>query len=420
MKKTFTYLLLIIAVAGTPVLAQKNVKKIYVARVNNSDTTITRRDRDEITFQAKSTITNLLELLSLLTSTIPNEPERDKIIKDSYLPNSAQIFYNDAVVIEDDINPTRVISKNTTDLSVDRYLKNLVIFYSKADTSTIKFTRVVTSSLIEGKSYLYVKVFFTSVFSGKYNDQNNNQVDVSYQPVQRVAELRAEKAGGRWRTFIVRLGFLQPDERLTNETKPVISNNSGPKQPIKGKLFLYRSTGNTSDSVAAKWDKNWLNIVRSTTDNIPVGFYQHRKIDNTSQAYVSITLTNKDRLLAFRQPNGSILAFGQVVSSNRLLAWLQIATGVVALGASYAGYNSLQNSYKVYSDRITTLNSEYAIWQTLTQQPGGNPAIPMTFGSYAKPGIYAVYGGGVSGSALLVNGIRQLVRAGKLKKQARK
>lgn len=420
MKNVFTCLLLITAVAGTPVLAQKNAKKIYVARVNNSDTTITRRDRDEITFQAKGTVGNLLELLSLLSSTVPNEPERDKIIKDSYLPNSVQVFYNDAVVIEDDINPIHTSSKSTTDLPVDRYLRNLVIFYSKADTSTIKFTRIVTSSLIEGKSYLYVKVFFTSAFGGKYNDQSSNQVDMTYQPVPRVAELRAEKVEGKWRTFIVRVGFLQPGESLATEKKPVISNNSGPKQPVSGKLFLYRSINNAVDTVAAKWDKHWLQVVRSSTDLLPAGFYQYRKIDNTSQAYVSITLTNKDQLLSFRQSNGSIIGFGQVVKSGRLLAWLQIATGVVALGASYAGYNSLQNSYKVYSDQLTTLNSEYAIWQTLTQQPGGAPATPIAFNSYAKPGIYAVYGGGVAGSALLVNGIRQLMKAGKLKKQVRK
>lgn len=420
MKKTFTFFILLLTIAGIPALAQRNAKKIYVARVNNSDTTITRRDRDEITFQAKGAVTNLQELLSLLSSTVPNEPERDKIIKDSYLPNSAQIFYNDAVVVEDDIDPTHTSPKNTADLPVDRYLRNLVIFYSKSDTSTIKFTRVIASSLIEGKAYLYVKVFFTCAFGGKYNDQSKNQVDVSYQPVQRVAELRAEKVDGKWRTFIVRLGFLQPDESLVNETKPVISNSAEPKQPIKSKLFLYRSTGNASDSIAAKWDKNWLNVVRSTTDQVPVGFYQYRKIDNTSQAYISITLTNNDQLLAFRQSNGSILAFGQVVSSNRLSAWLQIIVGTAALGASYAGYSSLQTKYKAYSDQLTALNSEYAIWQTLTQQPGGNPSAPITFGSYAKPGIYAVYGGGVAGSALLVNGIRQLVKVGKLKKQARR
>ncbi len=413
MKNTFTYILLIIAVAGAPVLAQKNAKKIYVARVNNSDTTITRRDRDEITYQAKGTIKNLLELLSLLSSTIPNEPELDKIIKDSYLPNPARIFYNDAVVIEDDINPSHTSSKNTADLPVDRYLKNLVIFYSKSDTSTIKFSRIITSSLIEGKSYLYIKVFFTSAFSGKYNDQNNNQIDEAYQPVQRVAELRTEKIDGKWRTFIVRLGFLQPDETLATEQKPVISNISSPRQPIKGKLFLYRSTGKASDSIAARWDAGWLNVVRSTTDKVPAGFYQYRKIDNTSQAYVSITLTNKDRLLAFRQSNGSILAFGQVVSSNRLLAWIQIVAGTAALAASYAGYSSLHNSYQQYSSRLTSLNSEYAIWQTLTQQPGGSSAAVMPFTTYASPGIYAVYGGGAAGAGLIFNGIRQLLKAGR-------
>jgi hypothetical protein len=417
MKKTFTFLLLGLVLIGTPVLAQKGVKKIYVAHVNNSDTTITKRDRDEITFQAKSTIKNLEELLVLVTSTIPTENQLDKSIKESYLittpPNSSQIFYNDGIVIEDDIDPRHTSSQTTADLPVDRYLKNLALFYSKSDEETIKFSRIITSTLIEGKAFPYVKVFFTSTFTGKYTDPNN-QTDVAYQPLQRVAELRVEKVDGKWRTLIVRLGFPKPGEGLTiSETKPVISPGRVPAKPVAGKEFLYRSTDNTSDSISAKWDKNWLTVIRSTTDKVPLGSYQYRKIDNTSQAFVSITLTNNDKLLAFRQTNGSSLAFGQVVPSKRLVAWLQIVAGTAALGASYVGYSSLQRSYNDYTSKLTSLNAEYAVWQTLSQQPGDSPAKPMSFTSYAQPGIYGVYGGGLVGSGLIVNGIRQLLKSGR-------
>jgi hypothetical protein len=417
MKKNFTFLLLGLVLIGMPVLAQKGVKKIYVAHVNDSDTTITKLERDEITFQAKSTIKNLEELLVLITSTIPTENQLDKSIKESYLiappPNSSQIFYNDGIVIEDDIDPRHTSSQTAADLPVDRYLRNLALFYSKSDEETIKFSQVITSTLIEGKDFHYVKVFFTSTFTGKYTAPNN-QTDVTYRPLQRVAELRVEKIDGKWRTFIVRLGFPKPGEGLTiSETKPVISPGRAPAKPVTGKLFLYRSKDNASDSISAKWDKNWLTVVHSTTDKIPLGSYQYRKIDNTSQAFVSITLTEKDRKLAFRQTNGTRLGFERLVPSRRLIAWLQIVAGTAALGASYVGYSSLQRSYNDYTSKLTSLNAEYAVWQTLSQQPGDSPAKPMSFTSYAQPGIYGVYGGGLVGSGLIVNGIRQLLKSGR-------
>jgi len=398
-----------------PVLAQKGGKKIYVAHVNNSDTTITKRDRDEITYQAKNTINNLKELLDLITSTVPNETELDKAIKDSYLfsaeTNSPQIFYNDAIIVEDDVDPRHISSENTADLPVDRYLKNLALFYAKSDQSTITFTPALTTTLIEGKAYPYIKAFFASTFTGKYNDPSN-QTNAPYQTLQRVAELRVEKINGKWRTFVTRLGFLRPGEGLTtNETAPVITPGKGPAKPITGKTYLYRSTGNAADSVAAKWDKNWLTVVRSTTSKIPLGSYQYRRVDNTSQAFVSITLTNNDKLLTFRQTNGSFLAFGQTVPSRRLIAWVQIIAGTAALGASYIGYSSLQRSYNDYKSRLTALSDEFSIWQTLSQQAGDAPAAVMAFGNYARPGIYVVYGGGLVGSGLIISGIRQLVRS---------
>jgi hypothetical protein len=412
MIKTVTFLLLGLVLVGTPVMAQKGVKKIYVAHVNNSDTTITKLERDEITFQAKEKIVTFQKVLNTIVADRSLESEREFIIKNSFLPGENQIFYNDKAQVEDDIDPTHISSKTSEYLQIENYLKDLALFFSKSDSTDLQpiaFTRIITSTLIEGQQRKSIKVFFLSTFKGKHK-----QIDDSYQPLQRVAELQVEKINGKWRTFIVRLGFLQPGEGLTtSETKPVISPGRTPAKPVTGKVFRYRSLDNRTDSISAKWNKNWLTVIRSTTDKVPLGSYQYRKIDNTSQAFVSITLTNNDKLLAFRQTNGSSLAFDQVVPSRRLVAWLQIIAGTAALGASYVGYSSLQRSYNDYTGKLTSLNAEYAVWQTLSQQPGDSPAKPMSFTSYAQPGIYGVYGGGVVGCGLIINGIRQLLRAGR-------
>lgn len=425
MKHTSTFLLLMVLLllAEVPVLAQKNDRKIYTANVgNDKPSPTTKREKDEVIFQAKSKINDFLKTLQTLTFNDLTASERDSVVQNSYLPNQDQIFFNDEVIIEDDVDPRHTSSGNTTDLKVDRYLRDMDLFYSKADTATIGFSRIIASPVQEGKDYPYVKVFFTSTFRGRHS-----QFDTLYQPTQRVVELRAEKIDGKWRTLITRSGFLRPGEGLTELTKPIISNESGPKQPIRSRETVFLSTGSTLDSIRTKWDQHWLHVVRSSTELLPAGFYQRNSTSGkASQSTISIMLTSKEQRLTFTRIDGSSIVFNDPNGPVRIKrkyqrqGWLQIIAGTAALSASYVGYSSLQHSYDNYASRLTALNSEYAIWQTLTRQGGGNPTTPITFDRYASPGIYAVYGGTVAGGGLIINGIRHLLKAGKIKSQSRK
>lgn len=423
MKYLFTLLVLFLMLAGNVVLAQRGSSKMYTAQVKgSSQNSITKRDKDEITFQAKARLNGFLSLLNVLASDTLSESDLTAVIQNSYLPSQDQIFLNDAIIIEDDIDPKHTSSNNTADLKVDRYLRNLALFYSKSVQPTISFSQVIASSVVEGKEYPYIKVFFTSMFTGK-----NSQSDtIPYQPALRVAELKVEKgdAKNRWHTYITRLGFVRPGEGLTELSQPTIEQEGAPKQRIKGEDFLYRSLGGNPDSITVRWDSHWLNINQSSTLAIPKGSYQRSSTAQGNQNYVGITLTNKDRQLSFRRIDGTTLQFEQTLSTDYLRrlkrkyqfqGWGQLVAGVAVLGASYAGYSSLQNSYNDYTSRVNTVNGEYAIWKTLTQQPGGSTAVPLSFGQYSQPGIYAVYGGGAVGSALIINGIRYLLKAGRIK-----
>ncbi|GAB3884886.1 hypothetical protein [Spirosoma agri] len=422
MNNTFIFFLLAVLLVKTTAFAQNDPGKIYTARVVSTTAgPVSKHDKDEITFQAKSTIANLNNLLNTLNTTGLSESEQNPIIQNSYLPNQDQLFYNDAIVVEDDIDPRHNSADSTADLKIDRYLRNLILFYAKSDVPTIEFSRVVTSPVLEGKEYPYIKVFFTSTFSGKHT-----QIAVPYQPVQRVAELRAEKVDGKWRTYLIRLGFVRPGEGLSTLSEPVITQRFESKPRILSADFLYRSTNGSSDSVTVKWDQRWLAVSQSSTKAIPTGFFQRSAAGTTSQERLSIILTDQDGLLTFRRVDGTTLVFRQVPSieylakvrrSYQTKGWIQIIAGVAALGSSYAGYSSLQRSYDAYAGRFAALNSEYAIWQTLSQQPGTPPATAVSFNAYAQPGIYAVYGGGIAGGGLLIDGIRYLLKAGKVKKQ---
>ncbi|GAB4027373.1 hypothetical protein [Spirosoma koreense] len=410
----YLYLIvLFIGFASVPSSAQKKTTKVYVAQVDDAPkapSAVQKRRDDEITFQAKSKINNnLLDLFNTLTADSLGDSERNAVINNSFLPNPAQIFYSDGVIIEDDIDPAHNSAENTVDLGVERYLRNLDLFYAKSDTFSIVFSQVITSKVEEAKDFPYIKVFFTSYFKGKYTQGN-----IAYRPVQRVAELRAERIDGKWRTFIVRLGFLKPGEGIS--TTPSIGKDSDLGSLINSPEMIFQSRNNPTDSITVKWDNSRLSVVRSSTSSIPSGIFKRSKSEDKSAGSISIKLSREDHLLTFNSVNGHPISFdlkSAIKPPNyRLRGWLQIASGIISLGASYAGYSSLHNSYNDYASKLTALNAEYAVWQSLSQQPGSNPVAPMPFSDYARPGIYAVYGGGIVGGGLLINGIRQLIKAG--------
>ena len=427
MKKNSNFLLLILLLLSLSIQAQQKSTKVYVARTGNA-VQLSQRDvkqrRDEIIFQAKTKINNLKDLFNTITFEGTDEAQRNAVIQNSFLPGPNQVFYGDDVVVEDDIDPTHTSAENAVDLGVERYLRNMDLFYVKSDQSTIEFSQIIVSDVQEGKDFPFVKVYFTEKFNSKHT-----QIDSAYRPVHRVAELRAVLVNNKWRTFITRLAFLKAGEALSSLSKPVISKDFGPKKAVKSPEKIFQKVGNTIDSVSVKWDKEWLQVVRSSNTQLPIGSYQRDKTDGSSQGTISMILAKSENRLTFKGVDGSLVAFdriedpketGRLIRKYKSRGWLQIAAGLVALGASYAGYSNLQDSYSNYTDKLSGLNAEYTIWQTLTQQPGGPPPTPMTFNSYARPGIYAVYGGGVAGGGLIINGIRQLLKAGKLKNRIRK
>ncbi|GAB3571756.1 hypothetical protein GCM10027578_30570 [Spirosoma luteolum] len=444
MNSTTRLLCLLLVLAVTPLAAQNVASKFYIAKVVKDTNNLPKRDRDEIAFQARTTIANLESLLTSITDSSNGESEVTQIMQNSYNISQNQLFYNDAIIVEDDINPAHRSATNTADLPVDRYLNDLNLFYGKSSTKTIAFSKQITSSVMRstgnGNGYFYVKVFFTSTFRGKRIDS-----DSLYQPVDRVAELRADKSSGKWRTYITRLAFPQPGEGLTEVAKPILIPLAD-KKPIKLKAntTLFRRSDGLADSLTVKWNSRHLIIDQSSTYSIPAGTYLRSSVASTDQEHVTIELTNYDQHLIFTRVDNQQLPFDKVGPSKavvskkngssalpspmipvvdatkraarmRTRAWIEILMGTAALGASYAGYSQLKGTYNTYTAKLTVLNAEYAVWQTLTQQPGAAPATPVSFNAYAQPGIYGVYGGATLGGGLLIDGIRLLIRAHKVK-----
>lgn len=107
----------------------------------------------------------------------------------------------------------------------------------------------------------------------------------------------------------------------------------------------------------------------------------------------------------------------RMVKRYQTQGWLQLVAGVAGLVGGYLTYSSLQSDYGTYKARVEKVNSEYDIWREVARQPAGQRLDPVSFNSYASPGIFAAYGAGLVGAGLAANGVLRFGKAKKVKKQ---
>ncbi|MCX6214602.1 tetratricopeptide repeat protein [Spirosoma sp.] len=186
---------------------------------------LTIRDNDEVKLLARRKVERgLNDLLNVLSLTDLGEAERNALINESFSPGVNQLFADKDVIVEDDISPSRAAVGTVLDVSVEKYLANFDLLYAKASQSSIQFSGITVSDLKKGNS-LYVKVFYTSFFSGKHT-----KIDKPYVPVRRVAEVRADRAGTKWAVLITRLAFMTQADSTNRLLNNVPLKEAAPRQ----------------------------------------------------------------------------------------------------------------------------------------------------------------------------------------------
>lgn len=169
---------------------------------------LNKGDRNDIRYFSYKTIKDYENLLRFITDKNLNYTDIQQLIKNSYSDQSlarSKIFYNNEVIIEDDLNPTFLEESQISDSRVESYLKDLDLFYTKADTFTIDFADLKVSDVSQ-KEFIYTKVYFKSIFQGGHK---NSEQD--YATVERVATVRATMLDNKWKTFIMGISFFDPD-----------------------------------------------------------------------------------------------------------------------------------------------------------------------------------------------------------------
>ncbi|MEZ0485629.1 hypothetical protein [Fibrella aquatica] len=107
----------------------------------------------------------------------------------------------------------------------------------------------------------------------------------------------------------------------------------------------------------------------------------------------------------------------RLVAGMRLRGWLQVVGGLAALGGSYMAYSGIKKDYDAYAQQMSIRNADYNLYRELSRRDVPPPPNTLSMMQYGSPGIYGVYGGGAAGFGLTVNGIRTLLRAGKMGKK---
>ncbi|TKT88930.1 hypothetical protein [Dyadobacter frigoris] len=179
--------------------------------------TLSRKDADEIRVLAREKIKAFNDLLNAVSNDDLSNYERRYMMMNSYMPSNDQIFFNDGVVVEDDVDPKHTSSSPELDTPIEKYLSNFDLFYTKSDANTIEFSNIVVSDVKMNK-YAFVKVFFSQQFKAK-----NSNDKTPYQSVSRVAELRADKVAGSWIVYLTGISFNSAANAIAAPATPVPS-----------------------------------------------------------------------------------------------------------------------------------------------------------------------------------------------------
>ena len=193
----------------------------YGAKLKSGDTvrseTISNQAATEIKYQAESVVHTLEAVLNSITFNDNSPSETANYINSSFTPNLRnRIFFNENIIIEDDINPQFELGKNR-DLEVKSYLNELDLNYQKTPDFSIKFSNIKSSD-VKKTNHIFIRVMFDCTFGSRY--KINGKV---YPMRHREALIRMEPDGKKkWNAFIEGISYYNPASPIDSKDHDMI------------------------------------------------------------------------------------------------------------------------------------------------------------------------------------------------------
>ncbi len=172
------------------------------AQVPNGE--LSPRDRDHLRSQSITLVKEFEQLLNILAHKGTTSTDALELVALATSDPQTRLFYDPEIVLEDDIYSVNADSLAPKDVSVRKYLNDWDLFYAKSFENTVNFNDLRLSELVQ-KEYLFIQVQFQAAFKGKHKE-----IDKSYHPTRRVATIRFDWKGGRYRGYIQGVRFFNP------------------------------------------------------------------------------------------------------------------------------------------------------------------------------------------------------------------
>ena len=160
------------------------------------------KDRDEIRSKAIGLVKDFEQLLNVLATKSTSASDVQDIVNQA-TKEDGRYFYDANTIIEDDISSLDPDSGTPKDVTIQKYLNDWDLFYSKGYDESVSFSDFRLSDFYN-TSYQYIKVFYLSQFKNK-----NKDFDRNYKIQKRIASIRFEKKGDQWVEWINGISFYR-------------------------------------------------------------------------------------------------------------------------------------------------------------------------------------------------------------------
>ena len=288
-------LLGLLLVVGPPMAVAQLAPPAQVTELNERDIRL-------IKIAARKRMELFNQTLNQLSDRDNTELDKKELIDGLFLPGNGQVFENDLVLVDDDINPNHIKADDASQPNIDEYLKIFDLDYAKVTTTnTIVFTPLLIQSPLQNGKSIFVKLFFKSLFKGRHK-----MIQQPYQSTERVMEMRAERAGNDWQVRVVRLGFVRPGEgtALLTQTPPPGAGDGRPTIPsnlsINSPEVPYRQPSKGA-TATLKFNRYWLQVMQSGSVDVPIGFYERRNEAYFYDDQTSIEFRDNSNQFLFRK-----------------------------------------------------------------------------------------------------------------------
>lgn len=150
------------------------------------------REKDNLRIQAITLVKEFEQLLNVMASKGTTHSDVRDLIALSTEDQQTRIFYGPTVVLEDDLFSLFSDSLAPKDVSIQKYLNDWDLFYTKTFDESVRFSDLRISDF-GFKGYLYLKVQFLTTFKSKHRNFDRN-----YHPIRRVASIRFDLKENRY------------------------------------------------------------------------------------------------------------------------------------------------------------------------------------------------------------------------------